>query len=196
MRVLVIDNYDSFVYNLVQYIGEEGADPVVYRNDELTLRDAERLEPDRIIISPGPGSPELEQYFGVSSKVIREMGKETPILGVCLGHQGIFSCYGGRIKRAKRLVHGKTSEIKHDGRGVFKGIPCPLKATRYHSLVGDFESLPDCLMVTAWSLDDGEIMGVRHREYPVTGLQFHPESILTEKGKGIIRNFLELEAAA
>lgn len=194
MKVLVVDNYDSFVYNLVQYVGEHGAEPIVFRNDEITLRDAEALKPDRIIISPGPGSPELDHYFGVSSQIIREMGREVPVLGVCLGHQGIIYCYGGEIRRASRLVHGKTSEIEHDGRGVFRGVPTPLKVTRYHSLVGDAGSLPGCLMVSARSLDDGEIMAVRHREYPVSGLQFHPESILTEHGKQIIGNFLSLEA--
>ena len=194
MRVLVVDNYDSFVYNLVQYVGEQGAEPIVFRNDEITLRDAVNLKPDRVIISPGPGSPALDHYFGVSSKIIRMMGREVPVLGVCLGHQGIIYCYGGEIRRANRLVHGKTSKIEHDGRGVFRGIPSPLKVTRYHSLVGDATSLPNCLMVSARSLDDGEIMAVRHREYPITGLQFHPESILTEHGKQIIGNFLNMEA--
>jgi anthranilate synthase component 2 len=195
LKVLVIDNYDSFVYNLVQYIGEHGAKPIVYRNDKLSYKEAKNLKPDRVVISPGPGSPEVERYFGVCSKVIREMGRETPILGVCLGHQGIYFCFGGKIKRAKHLVHGKTSIIDHDGKGVFKDIPNLFRATRYHSLVAEVESLPDCLELTARSLDDGEIMGIRHREYPIVGIQFHPESILTEYGKQIIRNFLDMEAA-
>ena len=192
----MVDNYDSFVYNLVQYVGEQGAKPIIFRNDEITLRDAKALKPDRVIISPGPGSPTLDRYFGVSTQIIREMGREVPILGVCLGHQGIIHCYGGEIRRAKKLVHGKTSEIEHDSRGVFRGVPTPLKATRYHSLVGDATSLPSCLMVSARSLDDGEIMAVRHREYPISGLQFHPESILTEHGKQIIGNFLDMEATS
>jgi anthranilate synthase component 2 len=196
LRVLVIDNYDSFVYNLAQYLGEHGAEPVVYRNDEITYKEAENLKPDRVVISPGPGSPEHERYFGVCSKVIRKMGKMTPTLGVCLGHQGIYFCFGGKIRRAKSLLHGKTSQIQHDEKGVFKGLPSPFKATRYHSLVGDIESLPSCLEVTAKSLDDGEIMGIRHREYPIIGVQFHPESILTENGKQIIRNFLDMEGTS
>lgn len=193
MKVLVIDNYDSFVYNLVQYIGEQGAKPVVYRNDELTYKEAESLKPDRIVISPGPGSPEYEQYFGVCSKIISEMGKKIPTLGVCLGHQGIYFCFGGEIRRAKGLVHGKTSEIEHDKKGIFKDIPSPFTATRYHSLVCEVESLPDCLEVTALSLDDSEIMSVRHRNYPIVGIQFHPESILTEYGKKIVKNFLDMD---
>ena len=192
MRVLVIDNYDSFVYNLVQYVGEQGAEPIVYRNDEITLRRARRLRPDRIVISPGPGTPEDTRYFGVCSEILRSMSPDTPTLGVCLGHQGIISTFGGKIIRAKRLMHGKTSLIEHDRRGIFKGVESPLEATRYHSLVGDRETIPSALEITAESIDDEEIMGVRHIEYPIEGVQFHPESILTTSGKSIIKNFLEM----
>ena len=191
MKVLVLDNYDSFVYNLVQYIGELGGDPIVYRNDQLTLQQAIDLDPQRIVISPGPGTPEDPQYFGVCSSILREMSCKIPTLGVCLGNQGIISVFGGKIVRAKRLMHGKTSKIKHDGKGLFEGIKNPFMATRYHSLVGEKSSIPPCVEVTAESTDDGEIMGVRHRTYPITGLQFHPESILCEDGKKIIKNFLE-----
>jgi len=191
VRVLVIDNYDSFVYNLVQYIGELGAKPLVYRNDEIALKRAMKLRPDRIIISPGPGTPEDTRYFGVCSEILQKMSVRTPTLGVCLGHQGIISTFGGKIIRAKRLMHGKTSLIRHDGRRVFKGVENPFEATRYHSLVGDRGAMPPCLEVTAEAVDDGEIMGVRHVEYSIEGVQFHPESILTTSGKRIIKNFLE-----
>ena len=191
MKVLVIDNYDSFVYNLVQYIGELGGDPLVYRNDQITLAQAQELNPDRIVLSPGPGDPKYTRYFGECAKIIRNMGPETPTLGVCLGHQGMIFCYGGNVIRAKRLMHGKSSFIEHDGKGIFRGVENPFKATRYHSLVGERTSIPDCLEVSAHSTDDGEIMGIRHREHPVMGVQFHPESILTSEGKRIIANFLE-----
>ncbi|MCJ7614052.1 aminodeoxychorismate/anthranilate synthase component II [Candidatus Bathyarchaeota archaeon] len=191
MKVLVIDNYDSFVYNLVQYIGELGGEPVVYRNDQLTLKQAMKLDPKRIVISPGPGTPEDPHYFGVCSAVLREMSYKIPTLGVCLGNQGIISVFGGKVVRAGRLMHGKTSVIEHDGKGVFEGVKNPFTATRYHSLVGDRNSIPSCIEVTAEATDDGEIMGVRHITYPITGLQFHPESILCEDGKKIIKNFLE-----
>lgn len=190
MKVLVIDNYDSFVYNLVQYLGELGAEPVVYRNDKITVDAAMELNPHRIVISPGPGTPEDPRYFGVCSEILKKLSITTPTLGVCLGHQGIISTFGGKITQAGRLMHGKTSRIRHDGKGVLKGVESPFQATRYHSLVGDREALPDCLEITAESLEDGEVMGVRHKEYPIEGLQFHPESILTDKGKKIIRNFL------
>jgi anthranilate synthase component 2 len=193
LKVLVIDNYDSFVYNLVQYMGELGAKPIVRRNDEITLSKAADLHPDRIVISPGPGTPEDNRYFGVCSEILREMSPAIPTLGVCLGHQGVISTFGGKIIRGRRLMHGKTSLIKHDCEGIFRGVENPLEATRYHSLVGDRESIPSCLKVTAESLDDLEIMGVRHREYPIEGVQFHPESILTASGKRIMRNFLEDE---
>ena len=191
MKVLVIDNYDSFVYNLVQYIGELGGEPVVYRNDGITLKRAIEINPDRIVISPGPGNPVERRYFGVCSDILRTLSRKVPTLGVCLGHQGIISVFGGRIVPAKKIMHGKTSMIAHDGLGVFKGIKNPFRATRYHSLVGDDGSIPSCLKITARSLDDGEIMGVRHIRYPIEGLQFHPESILTSEGKKIIKNFLD-----
>ncbi len=192
MKVLVIDNYDSFVYNLVQYIGELGGDPVVYRNDRITLEGAMELNPRRIVISPGPGHPEQKRYFGECDKIIKEMGPSVPTLGVCLGHQGIIHCYGGKVIRAGRLMHGKSSFVEHDGRGIFRGVENPFEATRYHSLVGERASIPGCLKVTARATDDGEIMGVRHREHPITGVQFHPESILTTEGKKMIANFLEM----
>ena len=191
MKVLVIDNYDSFVYNLVQYIGELGGDPIVYRNDKLTLQQAMELNPERIVISPGPGTPEDPHYFGVCSAVIKEMSKKIPTLGVCLGNQGIISVFGGKVVRANRLMHGKISTIKHDGKGLFEGVKNPFTATRYHSLVGEKTSIPSCIEITAKSTDDEEIMAVRHKEYPISGVQFHPESILCEDGKKIVKNFLE-----
>jgi anthranilate synthase component 2 len=190
MKVLVIDNYDSFVYNLVQYVGELGAEPIVYRNDEITLSKAMKLDADRIIISPGPGTPEDVHYFGVCTEILRNMSPRIPTLGVCLGHQGIISVFGGRVIRARRLMHGKTSFIKHDSQGIFRGVENPFEATRYHSLVGDRDRMPSCLKITAESVDDKEIMGVRHVEYPIEGIQFHPESIVTSPGKKIINNFL------
>jgi anthranilate synthase component 2 len=191
MKVLVIDNYDSFVYNLVQYIGELGGKPSVYRNDKITLRQAVKLRPDKIVISPGPGTPEDARYFGICSEILQHMSREVPTLGVCLGHQGIISTFGGKIAHAKRLMHGKTSLIRHDGKGIFKGVKNPFVAARYHSLVGDRRTIPLCLKVTAESLDDGEVMGVRHVEHTIEGIQFHPESILTTLGKMFLKNFLE-----
>jgi anthranilate synthase component 2 len=191
MSILVVDNYDSFVYILVQYVGELGANPVVYRNDEISLNRAMKLNPEKIIISPGPGTPEDVRYFGVCSDIIKQMSCKIPTLGVCLGHQGIISTFGGKVIRAKRLMHGKTSIIRHDGEAIYKGVKNPFEATRYHSLVGQKETLPACLKITAESLDDGEIMGVRHNEYPIEGIQFHPESILTKTGKIIMKNFLD-----
>jgi anthranilate synthase component II len=191
VKVLVIDNYDSFVYNLVQYIGELGGNPTVYRNDQLTLQQAMKLDPERIVISPGPGTPEDPHYFGVCSKVLQEMSCKIPTLGVCLGNQGIISVSGGKVVRANNLMHGKTSIIKHDGKGIFEGVKNPFTATRYHSLVGDKATIPACIEVSAQSTDDEEIMAVRHKKYPITGVQFHPESILCEDGKKIIKNFLE-----
>jgi len=191
LKVLVIDNYDSFVYNLVQYIGELGGKVVVHRNDQVTLKQAMNFKPDRIVISPGPGTPEKTRYFGVCSAILQHMSRKIPTLGVCLGHQGIIYTFGGKIVPAKRLMHGKTSLIKHDGEGVFKGVKNPFTATRYHSLVGDRSYISSCLKITAKSLDDGEIMGVRHVAYPIEGVQFHPESILCEDGKLVIKNFLE-----
>ncbi|MGY4707065.1 anthranilate synthase component II [Candidatus Bipolaricaulota sp. J31] len=190
MRVLVIDNYDSFTYNLVQYLGELGAEPVVYRNDALTLERVRELAPDCIVISPGPGRPEDERYFGICARVLREVSPVVPTLGVCLGHQGIGVVFGGRVGPAKELRHGKTSRIFHDGRGVFRGLPDGFPAARYHSLVIERASLPDELELSAVS-DDGEVMGVRHRRLPIEGVQFHPESVLTPHGKRLLRNFLE-----
>ena len=191
MRVVVVDNIDSFVYNLVQYIGELGAEPVVFTNS-ASLQEIRRAKPERIVISPGPKRPE---HAGISVEVIRKFGNRIPILGVCLGHQTIGYAFGGRIVQAKRLMHGKVSKIKHDGSRLFKGVPNPFEATRYHSLSVDRASLPGCLRVTAETTDaDREIMGLQHKEYPIFGVQFHPESILTPHGKLIIKNFLEMEA--
>jgi anthranilate synthase component 2 len=191
MRVLVIDNYDSFVYNIVQYIGELGAKPMVYRNDELTVKKVLSLKPDRIVISPGPGTPEDGRYFGVCPEILRRISPKIPTLGVCLGHQGIVSAFGGRLRRAKRIMHGKISPVEHDGEGIFKGIKNPIQVARYHSLVVDEGSLPSCFKITAIALDDGEIMGIRHVSYPIEGVQFHPESIITEWGRNLLKNFLD-----
>ena len=191
MKVLLIDNYDSFVYNLVQYVGELGAETLVFRNDQVTLNQAKALEPDRIVLSPGPGCPENERYFGVCKQILQHLGSKIPTFGVCLGHQGIISTFGGRVISAKRLMHGKTSLIKHNGKGIFEGIRNPFIATRYHSLTGEKSSIPSCLTVTAEAVDDGEIMAVQHVKYPIYGVQFHPESILCEDGKQILKNFLE-----
>jgi anthranilate synthase/aminodeoxychorismate synthase-like glutamine amidotransferase len=191
LKVLVIDNYDSFVYNLVQYIGELGAQTVVYRNNEITLEEVAKLKPDRIVISPGPGTPEDEKDFGVCTAILRNLSPNIPTLGVCLGHQGIIHAYGGKIVHAKKLMHGKTCVIKHDQKDLFKGVRSPFNATRYHSLAGERDSIPSCLQITAEATDDGEIMGIRHVKYPIYGVQFHPESILCEDGKVIIKNFLE-----
>jgi anthranilate synthase component II len=185
-RVLVIDNYDSFVYNLVQYLGELGADPLVHRHDELTLDEIAALDPDAVLISPGPGRPE---DAGLSNDVIRRFAGVRPILGVCLGHQCIGQVYGGEVVRAPAVMHGKTSLIHHNGEGVFAGLPDPFEATRYHSLIVDRASVPAELEVTAWT-DDGVVMGVRHRSLAVEGVQFHPESILTASGHDLLRNFL------
>ncbi len=191
MKVLVIDNYDSFVYNLVQYFGELGADVKIYRNDQINLNQIIKLNPKRIVISPGPGTPEKKRYFGICSKILREVSCKIPTLGVCLGHQGIIHNFGGKISPAKKLMHGKTSMIKHDGKTIFKGVKNPLIGTRYHSLIGDKQSIPECLEVSARSIEDGEVMAVRHIKYPIEGVQFHPESILCQEGKLIIKNFLD-----
>jgi anthranilate synthase component 2 len=190
-RVLVVDNYDSFVYNLVQYVGELGASPLVYRHDALSLAEIRSLRPEAILISPGPGRPE---DAGVSNEVIRAMGAEVPVLGVCLGHQCIGQVFGGRVGPAPVIMHGKTSWITHDGKGVFAGLPEPFEATRYHSLVVERDGLPDVLEVSAES-EDGTIMGLRHRELSIEGVQFHPESILTVGGHQLLRNFLQRAAA-
>ena len=186
--LLVIDNYDSFTYNLVQLFGELKVDPVVRRNDEISLDDIKRLKPERICISPGPGRPE---DAGISAEVIRQFGPRTPILGVCLGHQCIAQVFGGEIVRAEKLMHGKTSTIRHNQRNIFQDITQPLEATRYHSLIVRRESLPNSLEITA-ETDEGEIMGLQHREFPLHGVQFHPESILTAEGKKLLANFLRV----
>ncbi|HEY7872395.1 MAG TPA: aminodeoxychorismate/anthranilate synthase component II [Rudaea sp.] len=189
--ILMIDNYDSFTFNLVQYLGELGEDVRVARNDALSVADVRKLAPDRIVISPGPGTPD---QAGVTLALIEKLGGEIPILGVCLGHQSIGQAFGGRVIRAPQIMHGKTSPIHHDSRGVFAGLSNPFTATRYHSLVVEKSSLPACLEVTAWTQNaDGgidEIMGLRHRTLPIEGVQFHPESILTEHGHDLLRNFL------
>ena len=186
--ILMIDNYDSFTYNLVQYLGELGQVLKVYRNDQITADEVERLGPERIVISPGPCSP-LEA--GVSNEIIRRFAGRVPLLGVCLGHQCIGYVFGGEVVRAPRLMHGKTSMIYHDGKTIYRGLPNPFEATRYHSLIVRRETLPSCLEITA-ETDRGEIMGLRHKEYPVEGVQFHPESILTQCGKDLLRNFLAM----
>ena len=191
MRTLIIDNYDSFVYNLVQYVGELGGGPIVYRNDQISLDQAQKLEPDRILISPGPGTPEDSRYFGTCSQILQQMSPKIPTLGVCMGCQGIVYVFGGRIVRAKVLMHGKTSMIQHDGKSLFRGVKNPLRATRYHSLIAEKSSLPSCLEITAEAVDDLEVMGVRHTHYPIEGVQFHPESFLTEDGMKMIKNFLD-----
>lgn len=185
--ILMIDNYDSFTYNLVQYLGELGREVKIVRNDRITCEQIEELRPEAIVISPGPCSPD---QAGISLAVIARFAGSVPILGVCLGHQAIGQAFGGMVVRAARLMHGKTSPIQHDGRTIFRAIPSPFNATRYHSLIVDTDSLPDCLEVTAWT-GEGEIMGLRHRLYRVEGVQFHPESILTEHGHSLLRNFLE-----
>ena len=185
--LLMIDNYDSFTYNLVQYLGELGEDVRVHRNDQITLAQIEALKPDHIVISPGPCTP---NEAGVSVETIQKFGGRFPILGVCLGHQSIGQAYGGKIVRAGQLMHGKTSMIQHANKGVFAGLPAPFEATRYHSLVIERASLPEVLEITAWT-DDGEIMGVRHKTLPVEGVQFHPESILTQHGHDLLANFLK-----
>ncbi len=186
--LLIIDNYDSFTYNLVQHFGQLGESPLVKRNDEITLAEIEQLQPSRICISPGPGRPE---DAGISSELIRQFGPRVPVLGVCLGHQCIGALYGGEVVRAPVARHGKTSEIEHNNEGVFRGLAQPFSATRYHSLVVRQETFPDALEITARS-EDGEIMGLRHREFPIHGVQFHPESILTVEGAKLLANFLAL----
>ncbi|MCZ6513026.1 MAG: aminodeoxychorismate/anthranilate synthase component II [Nitrospinae bacterium] len=188
--ILMIDNYDSFTYNLVQYMGELGAELEVYRNDQITPEEIEQLNPRRIVISPGPCTP---SKAGISKDVVRRFAGKIPLLGVCLGHQSVAEAFGGEIIKAKKLMHGKTSMIRHDGKTIFKGLPDPFEATRYHSLVVNRKTLPDCFEITAES-DDGEIMGIRHKELAVEGVQFHPESILTIHGKDLLKNFIDLPA--
>lgn len=193
MKILVIDNYDSFVYNIAQILGEIGAEPIVVRNNQITLEDIEAMNPDGIVISPGPGHPADRRYFGVCTDVITELGPNTPILGVCLGHQGIVHAFGGKVINAKKVRHGKTSTIQFTAEDrLFESVANPFKATRYHSLVADQNEIPGCLEVTARALDDGEIMGIRHKKYSIEGVQFHPESVLTSEGRRILSNFLSM----
>jgi anthranilate synthase component 2 len=189
--LLMIDNYDSFTYNVVQYLGELGAEVVVHRNDEIDLDQIESLAPEKIVISPGPCTP---NEAGISMATVERFGPRVPLLGICLGHQSIGQVFGGEVVRAREVMHGKTSLIHHDDVGVFRGLPNPFEATRYHSLIVARDSLPECLEITAWTELDGEfdeIMGLRHREYPIQGVQFHPESIFTQTGHDLLRNFLE-----
>jgi len=190
--ILMIDNYDSFTYNLVQAFEALGREILVFRNDQISMEEINKLNPSCIVISPGPGTP---SKAGISVSVIRHFGSRIPILGVCLGHQAIAKAFGGRIIRAPRIMHGKTSLIYHDGKSIYKGIPNPFEAVRYHSLIVDKNSLPDCLQVTAWT-DMDEIMGIRHKDYPIEGVQFHPESIMTKKGNDLLKNFVEIIAKA
>ena len=192
--LLMIDNYDSFTYNLVQYLGELGAEAVVHRNDEISLQDVAALSPSRIVLSPGPCTP---NEAGVCIDLVRTFGPCIPLLGICLGHQCIGQAFGGEVVRAAAVMHGKTSEIHHQGTGLFAGLPSPFQATRYHSLVVERSSLPDCLEMTAWTQRGGEVeevMGCRHRRHPIAGVQFHPESIFTDAGRDLLRNFLNMEA--
>ena len=190
MKFLIIDNYDSFVYNIAQYLGELGVESDVIRNDKITLDEIKQKNYDAIIISPGPGTPEDRKYFGVCSDVIINMGPTTPILGVCLGHQGIIHAFGGKVTNAGCVRHGKTSLVDHNNSELFKDVKNPFRATRYHSLVGDKTIIPDVLEVTATAADDGEVMAIKHKEYLIEGVQFHPESIMTEEGKKILANFI------
>ena len=193
MNVLIIDNYDSFVYNIAHLLGELKTNPAVVRNDQITLADIQKMNPDAIVISPGPGHPADRKYFGICNDVITDFGANIPILGVCLGHQGIVNAFGGKVINAKMVRHGKTSiiEYRSDDR-LFEDVSNPFKATRYHSLVANSKKIPDCLEVTAKALDDGEIMAVRHRQYLIRGVQFHPESVLTAEGPKILRNFISI----
>jgi len=191
LRVLVVDNYDSFVYNIAQRLGELKTEPTVIRNDKVTVNTIKIIDPDAIVISPGPGHPADRKYFGICTDIIAELGPRTPILGVCLGHQGIVHAFGGKVVNARKVRHGKTSIIQYNSGRLFDQVSNPFKATRYHSLVAD-KKIPPCLEVTATALDDGEIMAIRHRQYLIEGVQFHPESILTEQGPKILFNFISM----
>ncbi len=199
LKTIVIDNYDSFVFNIVQYIGELGGNPEVFRNDEITVKEIKKMNPSHIVISPGPGDPTDRNYFGVSSDVILELGKTIPVFGVCLGHQGITSCFGGNVIKAPVIMHGKTSNITHNSSVIFKNIKSPFVGMRYHSLVAEEETFPDCLTVTARVFDEnsknnsGMIMALEHKEFPIYGVQFHPESIGSPSGKQMIKNFLSIK---
>ena len=190
MKFLIIDNYDSFVYNIAQRLGELGVNSDVLRNDKITINELIEKNYDAIIISPGPGTPEEKKYFGICKDVIQKLGPKLPILGICLGHQGIIDCFGGKVVNAGHVRHGKTSQIQHYDDSLFHGVKNPFSATRYHSLVGDKTIIPDSLKITAIAEDDGEIMGVSHKEYFIEGVQFHPESIMTDEGKKILENFI------
>jgi anthranilate synthase component II len=192
MKFLIIDNYDSFVYNLAQILGELGVNSDVIRNDKITINDIKEKNYDAIIISPGPGTPEEKKYFGICNDVITKLGPTIPILGVCLGHQGIIHCFGGKVINAVNVRHGKTSPIKHHESLIFNDVKNPFQATRYHSLVGDKTIIPECLKVTAQAEDDGEIMAVSHKKHLIEGVQFHPESIMTPEGKKILENFVKM----
>ncbi|MGE3858898.1 MAG: aminodeoxychorismate/anthranilate synthase component II [Nitrososphaeraceae archaeon] len=189
MKFLIIDNYDSFVYNIAQSLGQINIESLVYRNDKINLKDIKRLNIDAIIISPGPGNPEDRKYFGICNSIIKTLGKETPILGICLGHQGIVSAFGGKINKAGKTRHGKTSQIYYKYDPLFENVNNPFIATRYHSLIADRKTFPNCLEITANSVDDNEIMAITHKHYPIKGVQFHPESILTNEGMKILNNF-------
>ena len=192
MKILVIDNYDSFVYNIAQLLGELKTEPTVLRNDRITLEDARKMDPDAVVISPGPGHPANRRYFGVCTDIITELGRSVPILGVCLGHQGIVHAFGGKVINAKKIRHGKTSLIQYTADKLFEDVANPFRATRYHSLVADLNTVPQSLEVTARALDDGEIMGIRHRKYLIEGVQFHPESVLTGEGRRMLLNFISM----
>ena len=191
MKILIIDNYDSFVYNIAQVMGVLNATPFVERNNKITLKDILKMDPDAIVISPGPGHPKFKRDFGICNNVITQLGPKFPILGICLGHQGIVHAFGGKVKRALKIKHGKTSAIEYySNSSLFENVLNPFTATRYHSLVADKESLPSCLKITSQSLDDAEIMGIKHEKYLIEGIQFHPESVLTGEGKKILSNFI------
>ncbi|HJN19988.1 MAG TPA: aminodeoxychorismate/anthranilate synthase component II [Candidatus Nitrosopelagicus sp.] len=190
MKFLIVDNYDSFVYNIAQRLGELGVNSDVIRNDRITIDEIKEKNYDAIIISPGPGTPEEKRYFGICKDIIQKLGPKLPILGICLGHQGIIDCFGGKVVNAGNVRHGKTSQIQHYDDSLFHGVKNPFRATRYHSLVGDKTIIPDSLKITAIAEDDGEIMGVSHKEYFIDGVQFHPESIMTDEGKKILENFI------
>jgi len=192
MKFLIIDNYDSFVYNLAQILGELGVESDVIRNDKITIEQIKEKNYDAIIISPGPGTPEERKYFGICNDIITKLGDKTPILGVCLGHQGIIQCFGGKVVNAEKVRHGKTSPIKHFKDSIFDGVKNPFRATRYHSLVGDKTIIPDTLKITAVAEDDGEVMAVSHKKFLIEGVQFHPESIMTPEGKKILSNFVKM----
>lgn len=192
MKVLVIDNYDSFVYNIAQLLGELKTEPSVIRNDRITLNQVKAMNPDAIVISPGPGHPADRKYFGICTDIITELGPTTPILGVCLGHQGIVHAFGGKVINAKKVRHGKTSSIEYTQDLLFEDVRNPFRATRYHSLVADQKKIPDSLEVTARALDDGEVMGIRHKKYLIEGVQFHPESVLTGEGRKMLMNFISM----